>query len=482
MTKPPNYPLECLIQDPASDIGQQLFRIRQTMELGHLNKAIGLCTGIIGQVSSLRRADRDYQAYLGLAYCHLGEIYRRKDPTKYNESSSALENAVLHFSLDGNLDRRDWNEAITHWLWARLDRQRPDELPRSLHHYETTLHKLAGEWQRIQDHRSLPNSQRAKLLEKLQEVHDLVQQEYLQLRRDHALKDPKLAAWVASLEQASQDIQQVVADLQAAANQANATAITVTQAAEKALQDIQQAVRSAGATPVASHAAAPAVGATANTQAALDQMRQVTQQLQQALDRLDARTKQPPPPAVSVSPVVGAGQSITYQDILPSIPYSLLAAHPQPDLAPIPLADLPIAAGQAYEIDRVYLDPDNVLHLPRELLPPELSKELQAASATFGETAPPARIFAIQVQGDSMIDAMVNDGDIVIVRRQESANHKDMVVALLTEKDRNESTLKYFMSQGGRTWLQPANPALEPILVEPDGLRIQARVFMIIHK
>ncbi|MFJ8196829.1 transcriptional repressor LexA [Streptomyces sp. NPDC096152] len=68
-------------------------------------------------------------------------------------------------------------------------------------------------------------------------------------------------------------------------------------------------------------------------------------------------------------------------------------------------------------------------------------------------------LFALTVTGDSMADAAIRDGDIVTVRRQDSADHGDIVAALLED----EATVKQLRRQDGEVWLMPRNPAYEPI-------------------
>ena len=67
-----------------------------------------------------------------------------------------------------------------------------------------------------------------------------------------------------------------------------------------------------------------------------------------------------------------------------------------------------------------------------------------------------ADLFALEVKGNSMIDAMVNDGDIVIMKPANQAHNGEMVSVWLT--DRDETTLKYFYLENGKVRLQPANP------------------------
>ncbi|MFJ3904902.1 transcriptional repressor LexA [Streptomyces sp. NPDC090025] len=69
------------------------------------------------------------------------------------------------------------------------------------------------------------------------------------------------------------------------------------------------------------------------------------------------------------------------------------------------------------------------------------------------------RLFAVTVVGDSMRDAHIEDGDVVVVRAQDTADDGDIVAALLD----GEATVKRLAHQGGHVWLKPANPSYEPI-------------------
>jgi repressor LexA len=96
----------------------------------------------------------------------------------------------------------------------------------------------------------------------------------------------------------------------------------------------------------------------------------------------------------------------------------------------------------------------------------------------------PAELFALEVQGDSMIDAMVNDGDIVIMRKVGSnaeAKNGDMVAVWLPSRD--ETTLKYFYKEKEGYRLQPANPTMDPIMIDKaEPLEIKGKVVMVIRK
>jgi repressor LexA len=88
-------------------------------------------------------------------------------------------------------------------------------------------------------------------------------------------------------------------------------------------------------------------------------------------------------------------------------------------------------------------------------------------------------LFALRVSGDSMIDAMVNDGDIVVMRQQQNARNGDMVAVWLTPSD--TTTLKRFYHEGDKVRLQPANPTMKPIYVNPLDVRIQGKVMMVLR-
>ncbi len=93
----------------------------------------------------------------------------------------------------------------------------------------------------------------------------------------------------------------------------------------------------------------------------------------------------------------------------------------------------------------------------------------------------PANVYALEVKGDSMIDAMIREGDLVIFRKQETANNGDMVAVWLD--DRSETTLKYFYKEkDGRIRLQPAHPTMDPIYVDPQNCRIEGKVLSVIRQ
>ncbi|NTU84574.1 MAG: transcriptional repressor LexA [Chloroflexales bacterium] len=83
-------------------------------------------------------------------------------------------------------------------------------------------------------------------------------------------------------------------------------------------------------------------------------------------------------------------------------------------------------------------------------------------------------VYALRVRGHSMIDALIDDGDIVLLRYQPTAENGQMVAARLL--DENAVTLKKFYHEGGRIRLQPANITMDPIFTTPDNIQIQGRV------
>jgi repressor LexA len=86
----------------------------------------------------------------------------------------------------------------------------------------------------------------------------------------------------------------------------------------------------------------------------------------------------------------------------------------------------------------------------------------------------------LPVRGDSMVDAMVYEGDIVIMKPTKDVRNGDMVAIWLD--DRDETTLKYFYLENGRVRLQPANPTMNPIFIEnPETVQVQGKVVMVIR-
>ncbi len=86
--------------------------------------------------------------------------------------------------------------------------------------------------------------------------------------------------------------------------------------------------------------------------------------------------------------------------------------------------------------------------------------------------------YALEVQGDSMIEAGINDGDVVVIREQDTADNGDIIVALV---DDTEATLKRYRRRGGMIALEAANPAYEPRILPEDRVRIQGRLVGLIR-
>ena len=128
-----------------------------------------------------------------------------------------------------------------------------------------------------------------------------------------------------------------------------------------------------------------------------------------------------------------------------------------------------IIAGEPMPVpasDFSYYDPESGVDIARSLLPK-------------GDNL--SDLYALKVQGDSMIDAMVNDGDIVVMRRTNQARNGEMVAIWLN--DRDETTLKYFYLENGRVRLQPANPSMQPIIInDPSIVEVQGKVVLVIRQ
>ena len=86
--------------------------------------------------------------------------------------------------------------------------------------------------------------------------------------------------------------------------------------------------------------------------------------------------------------------------------------------------------------------------------------------------------YALEVKGDSMIDAGINDGDVVVIREQDSADNGDIVVALI---EGAEATLKRYRRVKGMIALEAANPAYETRLLRDEQVRVQGRLVGLIR-
>ncbi len=124
-----------------------------------------------------------------------------------------------------------------------------------------------------------------------------------------------------------------------------------------------------------------------------------------------------------------------------------------------------IVAGEPINVpDDYYPDEENVIEIPASFLP----------------GVPSGDVYALKVKGDSMIDAMIQDGDIVILRSVNRVRNGDMVAIWLT--DRSETTLKYFYDEGDKVRLQPAHPTMEAIYVRHEDCEVQGKVLSVLRR
>jgi repressor LexA len=92
--------------------------------------------------------------------------------------------------------------------------------------------------------------------------------------------------------------------------------------------------------------------------------------------------------------------------------------------------------------------------------------------------------FALRVRGKSMIEDLIDDGDLVVVSPSNTANNGDLVVALLTNtaSEHGEATLKRYFRDRDKIRLQPANQAMKPIFVRPEDIQVQGKVIALIRR
>lgn len=90
------------------------------------------------------------------------------------------------------------------------------------------------------------------------------------------------------------------------------------------------------------------------------------------------------------------------------------------------------------------------------------------------------QVFALEVQGDSMIDALINDGDIVLMRHQERVENGELAAVWL--RDEEETTLKRFYLEGNQVRLQPANPTMQAMFYPATDVEVMGKVVCVIRQ
>ena len=105
---------------------------------------------------------------------------------------------------------------------------------------------------------------------------------------------------------------------------------------------------------------------------------------------------------------------------------------------------------------------------------------LEELEVTEDLTRGKQRVYALRVKGTSMIDALIKDGDIVLMEYVSNAENGDMVAAWL--KAEKEVTLKRLFREANRIRLEPANNQMQPIYTTPDNVEIQGKVITVIRQ
>jgi repressor LexA len=139
--------------------------------------------------------------------------------------------------------------------------------------------------------------------------------------------------------------------------------------------------------------------------------------------------------------------------------------------APAPRGARPVEAAQALELP--------VMGRIAAGTPIEAISEVSHHVAVPGSMlSGQGRHYALEVRGDSMIEAGINDGDIVVIREQSTADNGDIVVALV---DGQEATLKRFRRMRGMIALEAANPAYETRILRDEQVQVQGRLVGLIR-
>lgn len=124
-----------------------------------------------------------------------------------------------------------------------------------------------------------------------------------------------------------------------------------------------------------------------------------------------------------------------------------------------------IAAGEPIPVpgaDTWVSEPQEIMKVPADMIPKKAS------------------VFALRVKGQSMIDALIDDGDIVLMEPVKTVDDGEMAAVWL--RDRQEVTLKRIYREAGKVRLQPANTTMSPIMVQAENVEVQGRVVGVIRK
>lgn len=134
------------------------------------------------------------------------------------------------------------------------------------------------------------------------------------------------------------------------------------------------------------------------------------------------------------------------------------------DIIQVPLLGT-IAAGEPIPVP----DSDTWIQVPQETL--KLTTDIVGGRRN---------IYALKVKGTSMIDSLINDGDIVVMAATQTVDDGEMVAVWL--KDEQEVTLKKIYRESGRIRLQPANSEIEPIYTRPENIEVQGKVVAVLRR
>ena len=152
---------------------------------------------------------------------------------------------------------------------------------------------------------------------------------------------------------------------------------------------------------------------------------------------------------------------------LPDAMHRAPAAPAKPQLQPRPAPSLPMLPTAANDVIEIPLHGRIAAGVPIEAMEGQNMLSVPAALLGAGDH------YALEVSGDSMIEAGILDGDFALIQRTESAREGQIVVALI---DEHEATLKFFRREGPRVRLDPANSAYEPQLYDSNQVRIQGKL------
>jgi tetratricopeptide (TPR) repeat protein len=273
------HALQWLDREPNDPTSQALVQIQEEWNANHFPAAIRLCEHLVKRAEELQQHDSQ-----GIAYCYLGETYRLMGIHQYQNAVEAFGKARVHFSLDGT-PASNRNKGIAYWSLAMTLEQLPSHWNDALRYYQSALDTIERELDEIRSQSAPPRSHRARLVQELGDIRQLIAEDQENLLRQQTMGDPKIVGLMRQLVAAEHRFQEAEKRVIELVERTEKAALVAT----KATQHAYFAAQAANAVQTASDSVSrKALHAARHINRAVDQLEQSIQDLQAAVGRIEA--------------------------------------------------------------------------------------------------------------------------------------------------------------------------------------------------